>query len=341
MAKLRIICWNIQDLGTSQVNDDSFLNMIVAVIHESAVDLACIIETKADEGTRLAGLLKSKLDTKSGRTWAFHSSTKSGPQSNKPENYVFLWDTAVVTNAAGWKFPDQPPAEGFPNKHVKCRFPYLGKLTVNGKTITVIAFHTCFERVDIVECNQNLETIAECLDANVILMGDFNDKAENGLPPKRGRRSFDNLRKLGATAPEHYACALDEKTSLQTKKNAAGWTTTLDPRESFYDHFFWRSTGGELTNPAGSTVDLLASLQKGNYLHDLGKAVFNNWAKRKNAEQATPVAIKQRKRKKRPPWVDIVMFLATDDVTTVQVAHQIYFDSISDHIPIRLVIDVS
>lgn len=342
MPQLRILCWNIQDLGTDQVDDASFIDMMVAVIHNNPVDLVCILETKADEGTRLGGLIKAKLDVATAKTWGVHSSTKSGPSSNKPENYVFLWDQAVVTAAGGWKFAAELPKKGFINAHIKSRYPYLGDVTVNGKTITLIAFHTCFERVDIVECNQNLSFIAEISSKpNVILMGDFNDKAVDGLPVRRGRRSFADLYAIGATGPEHYACALDERTSLKTKKNAAGMATTADARFSYYDHFFWRSTGGQLSNAVGSVVDVIAHLHNGQYLHTLGKTVFNNWAGRKNEEEGTDVAKKQRKTKKRPAWVDIVTYLPADNITTVAAAHGIYVDGISDHLPVRLVIDVS
>jgi endonuclease/exonuclease/phosphatase family metal-dependent hydrolase len=350
VPQLRILCWNIQDLGTDQVDDASFVAMMVDVIHNAGVDVACILETKADEGTRLGGLLKTGLDTATARTWSSHSSPKSGPSSNKPENYIFLWDTAVVTAATGWKFPATPPAAGFTRKHIKDRFPYFGEVTVNGKSITLLALHTTFAGTEIVECNQNLATIPEVATgvgakANVILMGDFNDKAAGAGRRKhrRGRYSFDDLYAITktATAAENYVCAHDDLTSLKTKTGAAGWAATTDARASYYDHFFWRSTGGQLSNAVGTTIDLLVDLQVGHYLHARGKAVFNNWAARKNAEAATPAAIKQRKVKKRPVWVDIAPFGPADDVTTVQLAHKVYFDSISDHLPVRLVIDVS
>lgn len=351
MPQLRILCWNIQDLGTDQVDDADFVALMADVIHNADVDLACILETKANEGARLAGLLKAGLDPLTGKVWSHHSSPQSGPSSNKPENYIFLWDSAVVTAAGGWQFPATPPAAGFTRKHIKDRFPYFGEITFNGRAITLLALHTTFASTEVVECNQNLATIPEVATgagtrANVILMGDFNDNAAAGpgrRKHRRGQYSFEPIYDITttATAAENYVCALDELTSLKTKVGAAGALTTVAARASYYDHFFWRSTGGQLTNAVGTTLDVLVDLQVGNHLHARGKAVYNNWAARKNAENAKPSVIKQRSVKKRAAWVDLVPFGPADNVNTVQLAHQVYSDGISDHLPVRLVIDVS
>lgn len=346
MPQLRILSWNIQDLGTSQVDDASFLDMIAAVVHNYPTDVLCILETKANEGDRLGKLLKPKINAKTGKTWDHHSSTKSGPRSKKPENYVFLWETSAVTAAGSWQFPKMPPKIGFIRQHDKERWPYLGEITFNGKSIWLVAMHSTFTQCEIVECNQNLAEIPEVAAGgkkkpNVILMGDFNDAGANGRKPKRGMYSFEPLYDMSTTAAENYLCALDEKTSLKTKETVGALATLSDARSEEYDHFFWRSTGGELTNPVAKTIDLVADLLKGQYLHDHGKAVYNGWAKRKNDDEKKPANIKKRKRAKRPDWVDLPLFGPTDDVTSNAKAFEVYRDGISDHLPIHLTIDVA
>jgi len=344
MPNLRIICWNIQDVGKDQVDDPDFVSMMVELIHHHGADLVCILEAKADAGLHLGDRVQAGLDVKTLKTWRSHSSTKSGPKSSKPEHYIFLWETGVVTNATNFRFPTMPAKVGFINTHIKSRFPYMGDFTVNGKTITVIGFHTCFTNVDIVESNQNLAQIPEIRGtANVILMGDFNDKAAapGERKHRRGRASFTDLYTLSATAAHCYSCPIDVPTSLKEKTSVGGAMTTAAVRLSEYDHFFWRSTGAQLSAPVATVVDVIDDLMSAHYLHDIGKTVYNNWADRKNVEESKPAMIKRRHREKKEPWVDLVPFGAAHAVTTVAEAHKIYRDGISDHLPIRMVIVVS
>ena len=330
MADLRIICWNIQDLGIAQMADLNFEKILVEVIHKNQAHVVCILETKGCQGVVLKDALKTGLSSKTGKTWAGEHSVRSGPKSNKPEEYVFVWDTTVVTGNS-FHIPDhaQDPAYpksgyGFINTHLKSRYPYVGKFTVNARSITIVAFHTCFETKHIVNSNQNLAQIKAVIDdPNVIIMGDFNDSATGGKAGKGKKKSFDYLYEMGPEAACHYVCALDVETSLKSPKNAdsGSWGTTADVRASKYDHFFWRSVTGQLSAPTATVIDVIADLRDGQYLHDLGKAAFNKWTSLPNSKGTA--------------------FGPGAKITSVQEAHLVYASAISDHLPVFMQITVN
>jgi endonuclease/exonuclease/phosphatase family metal-dependent hydrolase len=330
MANLIILSWNIKDLNEAQVNDPEFIALVVKVIEEEKADLVSILETKSDKGKDLCAKVTAKL----GKHWASAYSGKSAPFSNKPENYVFFWNTKLVSQGskAKFKFPDaQTPQIGFPNRHNNgakkspSRFPYLGEFKVANTTFTCVVFHTTFASVDIAEANQNLARIDEvCKDTNVIIMGDFNDDPAPGKSRTyRGKSSFQDL-----TTGLKFSYHISAKTSL-CQAYLPSWTSTVDCRASVYDNFFIK-TSGDFTSKKAEVVDLVHALKHGNYLSKHGKNLFNSWARRENKLKA----------KKKANWTLIPEFQPTDQIATLEDAHEVHWVAISDHLPIRLTLTV-
>jgi len=324
MAQLIILSWNIKDLNEAQVNDPEFIALVVKVIQQEGAQLVSLLETKSDKGKDLCAKLTAKL----GNSWRSAYSGKSAPYSNKPENYVFLWDSAVVAAGAAskFKFPDaQLPPIGFPNRHGNTakkrpsRFPYIGEFKVSNTTFTCVTFHTTFTAVDIAEANQQLAQINEVKnEPNVIIMGDFND---NPAKPRtyRGKTSFEDL----LNVCKFRACITD-KTSL-CQAYLPSWTTTAHCRASVYDNFFVK-TAGDFSLLSAQVIDLVDALMHGKYLSQHGRRLFNSWAKRENSIKS----------KKKNGWTMIPEFQAGETIATIEDAHEVHWVAVSDHLPIRL-----
>lgn len=335
------ISWNIRDLGADMVNDNDLIDFIATVLRNGGANFASILETKSNKGDDLGKKLKAKL----GGTWDHHSSPPSAPKSNKPENYVFLWDGAAVTAGAGFKFPNDIDAAtgktiGFPRQHTggkrPSRYPYLGTFTMGGKAVTVVSFHATFTAVDIAECNQKLGAIGEVRDRNVIVMGDFNDHPVNSKT-YRGKKSFEPLTAL------NFSHHINTKTSLKHFFELS-WLATTDCRSSLYDNF-WVKTGGDVAVTSAEIIDCIDDLMVDAIvttkpLSTKGKKVFNNWAARTNAFEKT-AARESHWRRKGKAWVDIVPFAPSDKISTIEDAHEVYFVCVSDHLPIKLTFTVN
>jgi endonuclease/exonuclease/phosphatase family metal-dependent hydrolase len=325
MPDIAILSWNIKDLNESQINDANFIALMVKVIQQQKANLVSILETKSDKGKDLGNKLKGKLGAK----WDAHSSTKSAPNSNKPENYVFLWDGASVTSTNQFKFPDgQNPAIGFPNQHNNSkkkspsRFPYVGKFKAGKTTFTCVSFHTTFASCDIAEANQNLAKINEVInDADVIVMGDFNDDPSNSRK-YRGVLTFEPL--IKTIGCNYY---INVKTSLCQAFDPT-WKKSTDCRASIYDNFFVK-TAGNLTVKKAEVVDLVDALQDPNWLSAYGKDLFNSWAARENKTKA-----------KRKNWTPIPLFKPAEKIATLEDAHEVHWVAVSDHLPIRMEVTV-
>ncbi|GJJ04329.1 hypothetical protein RugamoR64_48670 [Duganella rhizosphaerae] len=328
MAVVNILSWNIKDLNEAQILDVNFIALVAKVIQVQNAHLVSILETKSDKGLDL----RTKLCAKLGKNWDSIHSDKSALHSNKPENYVFLWDTTVVKkgSAAKFKFPDaQNPRVGFPNMHTSkkspSRFPFMGEFKVANTTFTCVVFHTTFTAVHIVEANQNLAQINEVkTDTNVIIMGDFNDHPTLGKSRSyKGKSSF-----LDLTTTLNFKSHINAKTSL-CQAYLPSWTSTADCRASEYDNFFLKSAG-DFSNPTATVVDLVSDLQHPNYLSQLGKALFNSWAKRENVTKA----------KTKPGWTAIKEYGKLEKIATLEDAHEVHWVAVSDHLPIHLKLTV-
>lgn len=323
---LNILSWNIRDVGQDQVDDTDFIKLVAKVVHEEQCNFVSILETKGDLGNELGKRVAKKL----GAGWAWHSSAKSAPWSNKPENYVFIWKRTVLGLVQSF-FPDDKKGGAyqnlaFPHKHNNAknkspsRFPFVVKFSVdpNGAKIplTVVSFHTCFTNAWICEANQNLAEIPEVsADANVLVMGDFNDHPDYGRTYK-GVKSFHKL-----TNTLGFSVEVADETSVAADYQG-GWSTT-DTLSSKYDNCFVKLGGGHVSQ-TGRVVDLMDALTTGKYLESLGKKVFNNYVTRKNVEYA----------KKGKILID--PFGAGDSIADPEDAHEVYREAISDHLPISL-----
>ncbi|MDB4875577.1 MAG: endonuclease [Gemmatimonadetes bacterium] len=335
-TNFNVLSWNIRDLGADQVADDDFIELVAKIIRQENIDLVSILETKSDKGAELGKRITKKL----GAGWDKHSSVPSAPTSNKPENYVFMWKTAKITNATGFKFADNIDAAtgktvGFPRQHTgrrPSRYPYLGEFTVGGRQITFVSFHATFTSVDIAESNQKLAAITEVRNkANVVVMGDFNDHPINSRT-YRGARSFQPLVGLG------FAHKIATATSLSQAFDPT-WTTTVECRSSVYDNFFVKSAAGQISAAVGSVVDGIAAL-RGGYLESTGRLVFNNWAKRANAYELTPARVRYRALRHRV-WAPVPLFGPTERIATIEDAHEVHWVCLSDHLPVKLATTVT
>lgn len=343
MTITRILSWNIQDLGADQVKDANFINFMKLVIEQEKSDFVSILETKGDQGKNLGSALVAKLGA---TKWSSDSSPKSPPNGNKPENYLFLWKKALFSKIKSF-IPDNNAGVAyqklkFPHFHNNLknkspsRFPYVGHFTYDpgGKNVPLsfVAFHTCFTKAWIPEANINLAKIPDVKDdttyPNMVVMGDFNDHPSFNNSYK-GKKSFASLE-----APTKRNCAhrVNDKTSLASDF-VSGWTSSTDTRSQKYDNFFVRLAGTHSFKSA-NVVDLVDRIQQGKKANNIAleapaKKVFNAWVGRKITEYAAKGKV-----------FGIDLFGATDHIADVEDAHEVYFNAISDHLPIALELDL-
>lgn len=326
MPDISILSWNIRDLNEDQVKDPNFISLMVKVIQNQKVHLVSILETKSNQGKHLGPKLKAQLKG----SWDFHASKRSARHSNKPENYVYLWDGKNVKSKDAFAFPVTSkyiPASlnvatpiGYPNRHDNprkkspSRFPYIGKFRASNTDFTCVAFHTTFASVDIAESNQNLAYIDDVnTDANVIVMGDLNDDPSNC----RSYRKVPGFKPLRDAGLDPHITA---KTSLCQAYDPS-WKKPVDCRANVYDNFFVKN----LTVKSAVVVDLVEALQHPNWLNVHGKAVFNSWATRQNAKKKS----------------NIPLFKPGEEIKTLEDAHEVHWVAVSDHLPIQLTITVA
>jgi endonuclease/exonuclease/phosphatase family metal-dependent hydrolase len=340
---VRILSWNIQDLGADQIADADFINFMKLVVSQESADFVSILETKSNLGATLGTTLANKLGAAS---WASDSSPKSPPHGNKPENYVFVWKKAVFTKVNAF-IPDDTFGGGYatlkfphlhnnPKKKSPSRFPYVGHFTVkvgaSSVPLSFVAFHTCFVQAWIPEANRNLAKIPDVKDGvtnpNMVVMGDFNDHPSFGNTFK-GKGSFQSLEANGKRKCTHR---VNDKTSLASDF-LSGWAASTDPRSKEYDNFFVR-LANKHTFKKAAVVDLIDRIQKGKKTNKIAlegpaKKLFNAWVGRKTAEYAAKGKV-----------FAIQAFGAGDNIADVEDAHEVYFNAISDHLPITLELEL-
>ncbi|MGL1903149.1 MAG: hypothetical protein OCC49_13495 [Fibrobacterales bacterium] len=321
-----ILSWNIKDVNKDMINDASFIAMVVKVIKNQNVHCVSILETKGNQGLNFGSKLKASL----GGSWDAQESEKSAKHSNKPENYLFLWDDVTV-KAPGkiFKFPitskyipwniGVATKIGYPNRHdttkkqKPSRFPFIGKFRANTTDFTCVVFHTTFASVHIAESNQNLGYIDEVNDdAHVIVMGDFNDDPNNSRSYKT-IPGFKPLEDAGLTSH------ITAKTSLK-QAFIPTWANTLDCRANVYDNAFVKG----LTVKSAVVVDLVDALQHPNWLSVEGRTLFNSWATRQNTKKGA----------------SNVLFTAGENIANLEDAHETHWVAVSDHLPIKITMEV-
>lgn len=342
MPNTVVLEWNIKDLNPEQIGDKHMIKMICQVIHSEGATMVVILETKTDKGDLLGQRLVARLNAlPGGVVWNHHASPKSARYSNKPENYVFVFQTGIWgANHTTGAFPVLPPdpisgkLRGFPHqhgnlrKHSPSRYPYIAKFTttpvLNSRALTFVAYHAPFD-VTTPECCLNLNLIPDVLaDANVIVTGDFNEEPHHQRTYIH-RLSYDDGLCHGGAFVRKIDYATDADLTTLKEGYVAGYTT-LQARASLYDNFFLKA-GGQIdtVTSTASVVDNLNNLTFGNYLHKYGRKVYNNAAGRRVAKgkAAGPV------------------FGAADNIQDAEDAHEVHWNAVSDHLPIRLMLHVN
>lgn len=135
VKSLKIISWNIQDLGQSK--NDTEIEFIVKVLED--FDLVAIQEVVAKHpaGAQKVAQIADELN-RTGSKWDYRISnpTKS-PSSQMSERYAFLWKTSKLNIKGRAYLDDELASEIF-------REPYIAKFKSrsNDSTFHVVNFHS-------------------------------------------------------------------------------------------------------------------------------------------------------------------------------------------------------
>lgn len=165
---VKIVSWNIQDLGQSKNNEE--IDFIVKVLKD--YDLIAIQEVVAKHpgGAQKVAQIVDELNRK-GSKWDYRISnpTKS-PSVYMSERYAFIWKTSKL-DIQGRAYLDEEL------EHVIYREPYIAnfKLKSNQKPITVVNFHSR-KHDDLPELEiQYFRNYNERLNTDkILIVGDFN-----------------------------------------------------------------------------------------------------------------------------------------------------------------------
>jgi endonuclease/exonuclease/phosphatase family metal-dependent hydrolase len=187
---LKIISWNIQNLGKSKLKNDTILEYIAKIINP--YDIIAIQEISTDVyGSKVIAKLDAILD-RMGSKWDY---TISEPTEGLgKERYAYLFKTKVKLKKA------------FLEKNFETsiqREPYLANFVFEGVDYMLLNLHLVHE-----DKNPGREAESLCLlhefKGKNIVMGDFN-LSQNSA-------SFNCLKK------SYKPALVDEKTSLKMKK---------------------------------------------------------------------------------------------------------------------------
>lgn len=165
---IKIVSWNIQDLGQSKNNEE--IDFIVKVLKD--YDLIAIQEVVAKHpaGAQKVAQIVGELNRK-GSKWDYRiSNATNSPSVYMSERYAFIWKTSKL-DIQGRAYLDKEL------EHVIYREPYIAKfkLKSNQKPFTVVNFHSR-KHDDLPELEiKHFKNYQERLNTdNILIVGDFN-----------------------------------------------------------------------------------------------------------------------------------------------------------------------
>lgn len=191
-AQLKIVSWNIENLGKSK--SDSTLNYIAQTVKK--FDIVAIQEVVAGYGgAQTIAKLADKLN-RLGFKWNYSISDPTTSSAYKTERYAFIWQTAVVKKInAAW-------LEQKYNLEID-REPYYCTFEYAGKQITLVNFHAITKSKQPETEIKYFKFLPELYpNNNLIFLGDFNCPQSHTV--------FNPLKKMG-----YLPVFTNQKTSLK------------------------------------------------------------------------------------------------------------------------------
>lgn len=204
----RVLGWNVENYGMSKDKKcgDALIDFIAEVIRKKDVKVAAFSEIRSDRAEKIGERLKAKLD-KLGGTWAFHPSQAWGVK--RWEQYLFVWDTSVVTANTPADFQDEITDDkgsqiGF-WRLTKDRPPFIAKFTTVNLNIpmSIAIMHSpapqpwTYPR----DAAKALALVPGLQDParTTVLLGDFNVAfdAQQSTVGQYGEAAFTELVKIG------------------------------------------------------------------------------------------------------------------------------------------------
>jgi endonuclease/exonuclease/phosphatase family metal-dependent hydrolase len=294
MAKtLKVLSWNIQNWGGPARNYQKLDDFIVRAIDMWGADIVGIMEVRANRGAALGQYLCQQLDALNlGQAWAFSA---SGQLGGRREQYLFLWNTNVVTGSNFFPtladvtnktvYADTANmAVGFPQfgQATSAVYPYASRppfrgefkeLTTN-KTLPIYLFHADSAYVAARDGAKAIARVREIVNgARGLVMGDFNITPSD-LNSQHGANSFNDLATTRGYSQKFTA---NEKTSLKKYQSAVANMTAADCLLEPYDNFFLKLGGFTASAPAvGNLIaDCVTPQQMATHLGDYVKQRLN------------------------------------------------------------------
>lgn len=197
-AQLKILSWNIENLGKSKSN--SSLDFIANTVKN--YDLLAVQEVVAGYGGAQAVAKLAAILNRKGSKWDYTISDPTTSSAHKTERYAFLWKTSAVKKiGAAW-------LEQKYNREIE-REPYFCNFQFKGKKITLVSFHAITKSMQPEQEIKYFKLMPSLYpDKNLIFLGDFNCPQSNTV--------FVPLRKMG-----YLPVFKNQKTSLKRKCIAA------------------------------------------------------------------------------------------------------------------------
>lgn len=212
-SQTKLLSWNLENFGNSK--SDQELEFIANTLSEC--DIAALQEVVAGNGgAKAVARLVANLNRKGGQ-WDYRISDPTSSNSYKTERYAFLWKTnKVKLKGKAWleqKYQLEIDRE-----------PFMATFDINGKSITVAAFHA------IGKSSQPEREIkffkylpAAYPELNLLFAGDFNCPQSHSV--------FDPLKKMG-----YSPILVNQKTSLKRKAKNGQYLA------SEFDNMFYKSS---------------------------------------------------------------------------------------------------
>lgn len=288
------MAWNIENYGASKYKKTAggpeLLDLIQQVITNYNIDVIGFSEIRSNLGNDIGRKLTKRLNGgPGGAPWTYEESAQYGKK--RWEQYLFVWNTNVVTNYKPFKDtfanPAPPPASiGFPRQKTTDRPPFLGYFrtvaAAPNRDILVAVMHAPEPgfALNTRDAARNMATVTQfgTKGDSCVLMGDFNVKtnAVEATANSNGAAAFGPLINL---APDAFEQAMvnggnEILTSLIARKTAWVGMAVGDYFNQPYDQIFVRDHA-TISYQNEGVYDLVEDAVNGNFLEPSLVALWN------------------------------------------------------------------